>query len=67
MGNTTTKEEEKNPCQTLACKIQDCLAKNNHIQDKCKFEIESFNKCMQRATETEWQKEQLLKNEKKTS
>ena len=70
MGNNVNKEMKNitsnenlnyNPCQKLACKIQECLQKNNYSQVKCNYAVDDYNKCMKLNNPT---KEELLKKEK---
>lgn len=38
--------DKKNPCQALACAIQDCLAANNYQEEKCKSVIQRWEQCV---------------------
>ncbi|KAF2198273.1 DUF1903-domain-containing protein [Delitschia confertaspora ATCC 74209] len=33
------------PCHPRACKIQDCLVKNNYNEEKCRKEVDALYEC----------------------
>ena len=41
-----TSSIDNGPCQKLACKIQTCLSRNDYNQNKCKTEMENYERCV---------------------
>lgn len=46
--NTSAPQEDsvESRCKSYACKIQDCLAKNQYDESKCKIEILTYRNCV---------------------
>ena len=40
-----SQKQEKEPCKTEACLIQECLSKNDFQHDKCKSQIDKLKRC----------------------
>ena len=57
VGMWNIDKSSDDPCHTLACKIQGCLAKNNFNQNQCEDEMRNYNECVKKFAEKEKQKQ----------